>query len=280
MGSKKTRTTQTNRPIYSAEISGAAKNAQDAYTQSQPGINTLSNNLGQVSSELFAGMGGANNAVLNANNFINSQLTGDLQQNPYLDAQIQRTNDSVRNQLQARMGRAGLAGGSDYTNLIARALASNEGNLRYQDYDNAMTRRFQAAGMAPQGLTTATQLGQTGAMLPLQAGALNAASIGGLLGQYQDVRGTQKQSGGLLGSILSGAAQAGVGALMACDIRLKENIERIGKTPGGVPLYRFDYIGGAKGVVGPMAHEVAILQPAALGPDLDGYMTVNVGALQ
>ena len=211
MGSKKTRTTQTNRPIYSAEISGAAKNAQDAYTQSQPGINTLSNNLGQVSSELFAGMGGANNAVLNANNFINSQLTGDLQQNPYLDAQIQRTNDSVRNQLQARMGRAGLAGGSDYTNLIARALASNEGNLRYQDYDNAVNRRFQAAGMAPQGLTTATQLGQAGAMLPLQAGALNAASIGGLLGQYQDVRGTQKQSGGLLGSII-GAGLSAYGA--------------------------------------------------------------------
>lgn len=202
MGKKKSTTTQVNRPIYSAEIGGAASNVQNAYTQAQPTINTLSNNLGQVSNDLFAGMQGENNAVLNANNFVNQQLTGDPTQNPYLDAQIERTNNSVRNQLQARLGRAGLAGGSDYTNLIARALASNEGNLRYQDYDNAMNRRLQAAGMAGQGLQAATNLGQAGAMLPLQAGALNAASIGGLLGQYQDVKGTQTQSGGLLGSIL------------------------------------------------------------------------------
>lgn len=208
MGSKKVKTTQTNKPIYSAEIGGAAKNVQDAYTQAQPGINTLSNNLGQVSSDLFAGMQGGNNAVLNANNFINKQLTGDPAQNPYLQQQIDQTNESVRNQLQARLGRAGLAGGSDYNNLIARALASNEGNLRYQDYDNAVNRQFQAAGLAPQGLGVAAQLGQAGAMLPLQAGALNAASIGGLLGQYQNVNGVQKQSGGLLGSILGAGLSA------------------------------------------------------------------------
>ena len=280
MGSKKTRTTQTNKPIYAAEIGGAAKNVQDAYNQTQPAINTLSNNLGQVSSDLFAGMQGGNNAVLNANNFVNQQLTGDPQQNPYLQQQIDQTNESVRNQLQARMGRAGLAGGSDYNNLIARALAQNESGLRYADYDNAMNRRFQAAGLAPQGLQTAAGLGQAGAMLPLQAGALNAASVGGLLGQYQNQQGTQKTSGGLLGELLAVGGQLGSAYLMGCDIRLKENIERVGATPGGVPLYRFDYIDGAKGVVGPMAHEVAAMQPEALGPVIEGYMTVNVGALQ
>lgn len=280
MGSRKTKTTQVNKPIYSAEIGGAANNIANAYNQSQPAVNTLSNNLGKVSSDLFAGLGGGNNAVLNANSFINSQLTGDLQDNPYLQQQIDLTNESVRNQAQAALGRRGLTGGSDYSNLITRALAQNESGLRYQDYNNAMQRRFQAAGLAPQGLQTAAALGTQGALLPSQLAAIQGAGIGGLLGQYQDVRGTQRQSGGLLGGLLQVGGQLGSAAIMACDARLKENIERIGVTPGGIPLYRFDYIGGAKGVVGPMAQEVAELQPEALGPVIEGYMTVNLGALQ
>lgn len=272
MGSKKTKTTQTNKPIYAAEIGGAAKNVQDAYAQSQPGINTLSNNLGQVSSDIFAGMQGGNNAVLNANNFVNQQLTSDPQQNPYLQQQIDTTNESVRNQLQARMGRAGLAGGSDYNNLISRALAQNESGLRYQDYDNAMNRKFQAAGLAPQGLQTAAGLGQAGAMLPLQAGALNAASIGGLLGQYQDQRVTQKQSGIGFGEILGAGLQA---ASLFSDRRLKTDIRRVGVTDEGTPIYTYRYLGQGPYHMGVMADEV----PQANGPVIEGYATVRYEAV-
>jgi len=272
MGSKKVKTTQTNKPIYAAEIGGAAKNVQDAYNQTQPAINTLSNNLGQVSSDLFAGMQGGNNAVLNANNFVNQQLTGDPQQNPYLQQQIDQTNESVRNQLQARMGRAGLAGGSDYNNLIARALAQNESGLRYADYDNAMNRRFQAAGLAPQGLQTAAGLGQAGAMLPLQAGALNAASVGGLLGQYQNQQGVQKQSGISIGELLGAGLQA---ASMFSDRRLKTDIRRVGKTDAGVPIYTYRYLGEGPYHMGVMADDV----PDALGPVIEGFKTVRYEAV-
>jgi len=280
MGRKKTKSEQTNKPIYGAELTGAASNITNAYNASQPAVNQLTGNLGAASNELFAGMQGDQNTLLNANSFINSQLTGDLQNNPYLQDQIDMTNESVRNQAQAALGRRGLTGGSDYTNLITRALAQNESGLRFQDYNNALNRRFQAAGMAPQGLQTAAGLGAQGAMLPSQLAAMQGAGIGGLLGQYQNVKGTQTQSGGLLESILGAGAQLGSAAIMKCDIRLKENIKHIGETPAGLPLYVFDYIDGAKGVVGPMAHEVAELQPDALGPVIDGYMTVNVGALQ
>lgn len=209
MGKKKTRTTQTNRPIYSSEITGAAQGITNAYNASQPAINQLSGNLGAVSNEALQGMTGANNPLLNANTFVNEQLTGDLQNNPYLQQQIDMTNESVRNQAQAALGRRGLTGGSDYSNLIARALAQNETGLRYTDYNNALNRRFQAAGMAGQGLGQAAQLGQAGAMMPLQAAALQGAGVGGLLGQYQDVRGTQTQSGGLLGNLLQIGGQLG-----------------------------------------------------------------------
>jgi hypothetical protein len=170
------------------------------------------------------------------------------------------------------MGRAGLAGGSDYNNLIARALAQNESGLRYADYDNAMNRRFQAAGLAPQGLQTAAGLGQAGAMLPLQAGALNAASVGGLLGQYQNQQGVQKQSGISIGELLGAGLQA---ASMFSDRRLKTDIRRVGKTDAGVPIYTYRYLGEGPYHMGVMADDV----PDALGPVIEGFKTVRYEAV-
>lgn len=283
MGKKKTRTTQTNRPIYSAQIEGAAQGVQDAYNQAQPMIGQVSSNLGTISNNLLTQ--GTDPTVAMGQQTLQDMMQGG--ENPYLQQMIDQTNSSVRNQLQAQMGRRGAVGGSDYTNLIARALARNETEARFGDFNAAQQRRLQAAGMSPtllQGalmpLQVGAQLGSQGAMLPLQAALASSAGVAGLLGPYTNTESRTVQSGGLLDSILSSAAQAGISALMACDIRLKENIERIGETPAGLLLYKFDYINGARGVIGPMAHEVAEMQPEALGPVIDGYMTVIPARLQ
>ena len=284
MSKKKSTTEQVNKPVYSAEVGGAARNVQDAYGQSQPLIRDVSNNLGRVSADLFAQQRAGDPTIQAAQGFTRNLLQNGS--NPYLDDIVDVSNESVRNQVQARLARTGNSGGSDYTNLISRALAQNETGVRYNDFDRTRQAQLQAAGLSS-GLLAgsylpaqlAAQFGQQGALLPIQAAGANAGSIGGLLGQYQDIRGKTTQSGGLLESILGSAAQIG-SQFAACDVRLKENIELVGSTPGGVPVYRFDYIGGLKGMVGPMAQEVAELQPNALGPVVDGYMTVNLGALQ
>ncbi|MCJ8334942.1 MAG: hypothetical protein MJH10_11925, partial [Epibacterium sp.] len=86
----------------------------------------------------------------------------------------------------------------------------------YQDYGAQMDRQARAASMAPGllagsliPLDAAMRVGNQSAMLPLQASALNSASTAGLLGQYQNTEGEQRQSGGLLGSIIG----AGLGGL-------------------------------------------------------------------
>ena len=95
----------------------------------------------------------------------------------------------------------------------------------------------------------------------------------------------QKTGGNIFGKIAGAAATA---ASFASDIRLKTNIKHIGETEDGLGVYEYDYLpiegeianympeGRQRGV---MAHEVAELRPDALGPTIDGYMTVNYGAL-
>jgi hypothetical protein len=219
MGKKKVKSEQTNRPIYEQEVMGAARTQQDAYDQSKGLINQTANNMGRVSANLFDQYEQGDPSQIAARDF----LTGALNQqgNPHLDQMIDLTNNRMMNQMQAQSAVRGRTGGSDYTNLITRALADNETGLRYQDFNNDFQRRLQAASLVPGNMAAgfmplemAMQTGQSGAMLPLQAALANSAGVGGLLGQYQDVKGKQVQSGGLLGSILSGFLQGGLGSIM------------------------------------------------------------------
>lgn len=111
---------------------------------------------------------------------------------------------------------------------------------------------------------------------------------GGLLslatGQTVEGSGTKttKESGGLLGQILGSAAQLGSAAIMASDIRVKRDVEKLAEEPDGLGVYRFNYVWDDENDAprfGVMAQEVAILRPWALGPEVDGVMTVNYGAL-
>ena len=59
------------------------------------------------------------------------------------------------------------------------------------------------------------------------------------------------------------------------DRRLKEDIERIGTTDSGVPVYKFKYIGSPVTHIGYMAQDLLELQPEAVSKDADGYYRVR-----
>jgi len=286
MGSKKQKTTstQTTKPIYAGRIEGAANLLDSNYKGQAPKIAEFSDNMLGVSNDLLSKYYDGDPTVGAANNWITNTLNADSASNPYLDDMVGISNDSVRNQMQAKMGTRGLTGSSDYYGLISKGLAENETGLRYNDYNNREQMKLAAAGLAPgvsaaqyQPLAAANELGQTGAMLPMQAGLAHAAGIGGLLGPYTNSSGTSttKTSGGFMDMLGLGLQAASV----FCDRNLKENVTLVGKTPGGVPLYHFNYIGDDTLRVGPMAQEVAELQPEALGPIVNGYLTVDLGEL-
>lgn len=290
LSSKKVKTESTTKPIYSGQIEGAARDLNSAYQGQRGAIGQVSNDMVDLSGDLLDRFRQGDPTIGAAKNYITDTLGSDPTNNPYLDDMVSMSNDNVRNTLQARMGTRGATGGSDYYGLIGRELGKNELGMRYSDYDQAMARKAQAAGMAPSiaageylPLAAGMQAGSQGAMLPIQAAAANAAGTGGLLGQYTNQTGTQKQSGGFLGDLLlasvAGASAAAQGGAF-CDERLKENVRRIGQTDAGVPLYMFNYKGSVAPAIGPMAQEVAELQPATLGPDVGGYMTIQTGELR
>jgi hypothetical protein len=63
------------------------------------------------------------------------------------------------------------------------------------------------------------------------------------------------------------------------DMRLKEDIVRIGTTVLGLPLYRFSYTGQEGVYAGVMAQDVLNVMPAAVSVGEDGYYRISYGML-
>jgi len=89
---------------------------------------------------------------------------------------------------------------------------------------------------------------------------------------------------GVIGNV--GAAMQGAGAIMAAsDIRLKENIQRIGTAPNGVPLYVWDWneegrrVTGETFSFGVIAQEVMATHPESVAEGADGWLRVNYGTV-
>jgi len=100
---------------------------------------------------------------------------------------------------------------------------------------------------------------------PQQGTGLGPAIMGGL-GTYGALAGLSGVSSGMAGAGGILAALAGLS-----DRRAKEDIQRIGTTDGGVPLYRFRYKGTEPIHIGVMADEV----PWAIKGQINGFDVVD-----
>ena len=62
---------------------------------------------------------------------------------------------------------------------------------------------------------------------------------------------------------------------MASDIRLKENITKVGQSPSGINIYQWNYIGQTEVFEGVMAQELMRDRPDAVVLMNNGYLGVN-----
>lgn len=75
------------------------------------------------------------------------------------------------------------------------------------------------------------------------------------------------------------AANAASNIRVPSDRRLKQDIVLLGRTVGGLHLYRYRYIGDSTLYVGVLAQEVATRWPAAVSQADSGYLQVDYGQL-
>ncbi|HEX8418569.1 MAG TPA: hypothetical protein VF638_00995 [Sphingomonas sp.] len=156
----------------------------------------------------------ANNASLmprvnGALDYSQSVLNGDyLKGNPYLDGVVSKSNADITTGVDSRFSSAGRYGSGMHAGILARSLADNENQLRYQNY--ATERGYQNA--APGQIAGLTGVS---AALPQAASGTYADQINALLGKYttgtSDGTNVTKSSP----SILSMLIQAGNNAAKA-----------------------------------------------------------------
>ena len=72
----------------------------------------------------------------------------------------------------------------------------------------------------------------------------------------------------------------GDGAPPPSDVRLKEDVQRVGTTVFGLPLFHFKYLGKPETYEGVMAQDVLQVMPNAVSVGVDGYYRVNYSALR
>lgn len=122
----------------------------------------------------------------------------------------------------------------------------------------------------------------------LTLGILNPAFAGGpvIVEDTTVVEEKPASSGGILIPLLVIAAIVAVASsnnnddtVAASDIRLKEDIRRVGTNHLGLGVYRYRYKGMTGVWEGVMAQEVEVMHPAAIKPLPHGYKAVDYAKL-
>lgn len=276
MGLSSSKTTNVSTPSKQQTQAGDVLNS--SFQTQLPKIQGYADQIGGLIPSMLDKYNQGNGAVNAANSWVQNTLH-DGGSNPNLQAMIDQSGMDTGRGISASMGVRGLTGGSVHEHILAQELAKQSMGLRYNDWQAAQQRQAQAAGMAP-GLAAADTIqispllaaaGYAGGA-PLNATSQYASGMGSLFGNT----GTQTQtSSPNIGQMLLSAAANAAGTAAMSDVRLKEDIRRVGMTDGGLPVYTYRYKGDPVTQMGVMAQEVAHFQPHALGPKVQGFMSVE-----
>lgn len=176
------------------------------------------------------------------------------------------------------------SGGAKSGNAL-KALADFNSNLAAGQFGNYFNRQAAIAGI---GQTATGQVGAAGTAAGAQIGNSLIqgadARASGIAGQYNAYGNALGSAGQSLGYYLNNRPQNTNSPVMDpqgdeyvdwSDRRLKENINKIGETDAGLPIYRYTMKGTGEPRVGVMADEAKKKFPKAVKRDSSGYQTVN-----
>ena len=189
----------------------------------------------------------AQNAMINAQNAYNNR---EVAQEAVDNMNRQYQLDFQNNMLNPALSKGWLRGSTAQD--VATVANQDYQNRRYDLVNQELNRQQQALANnlanymtmydISKGVTgLSNSLNQANANYALQAAQMNNANKIG----WGDALGAATSLGGSLGGA----------AILASDIRVKENLEKL-DTIDGINIYKFDYINGAKNQVGVIAQEM------------------------
>ena len=189
----------------------------------------------------------AQNAMLNAQNAYNNREVAQ----EAVDNMNRQYQTDFQNQLLAPALSKGWLRGSTAQD-VATVANQDYQNRRYQLVNDELNRNQQALANNLANYMTIYDIskGVTGL-----SNTLNQANANYALSKAQLDNANRIGWGDMLGTAAGLGSSLGGAAILASDIRVKENLKKL-DTVDGINIYRFDYINGAKNQVGVIAQEM------------------------
>jgi hypothetical protein len=144
-----------------------------------------------------------------------------------------------------------------------------------QAFQEGLTQRNQPINEII-GLMSGTQVQQPNFIGTNQQQIPTTDYAGLQMQDYQNQMQRWQQQQGATQSMLGGLFGLGASALMS-DRRLKTDIEKVGKTDDGLPIFRYRYKAGGPMQLGLMAQDVEKTKPEAVITTPSGYKAVDYG---
>ena len=208
MGFSSSSSKSSTKPVYSAQVEGAANNVNSAYQAQAPKITGITDQLSGLVPGLMDKYTNGDANVNAAKGYNADVLSGKYLDagNPYLDSIVNQSANTARNETAAALGTRGLTGGSAFGDIISRNVNDASNTLRFNNYNTERSRMDGAVGQAS-GLAAAGELPLASIQailqaqqMPVQTAAGAGSAVGGLLGQYTN---QETKSSPSLGQILA-----------------------------------------------------------------------------
>jgi len=274
---------------YNRAMMQQGQRTNDLLTQAQlAGQNVQQNMFGQA---LQGGQFG-NQALnqMNANQLANLGFNNAIGQqgfaNTILGTQLNNAvnQQGFANQLAGtQANNAALAQG--FSNQLQNANLTNAANQ--QAYNQALTN-YNIPLNTLSALRSGAQVQNPSFVnVPQQATTSGADILGSAQMGYNAQMGNFNAQQAAQQNFNQGLMSLGGAAIMASDIRMKENIKQIHWLPNGLPVYTYEYkpefkdhpLAGHGKFIGVMAQEVELVKPEAVITNADGYKMVDYGVL-
>ena len=234
--------------------------------QLQNTSNATTQNLANVAKEQSGRLSG----LLNAPNDFSAQKD---YLNNLTNGALDKSWDRQAEQFETQLTNRGIRPGST---AYAQQLSDFQGNrsaaYNAANVNNFTTAQSSQAALRAQPLNEILALAGGSQVQTPQFGQVNSPQLAGtdVAGITNANYGQQMQNYNANQSMLGGLFSAGAGLVpFLSDRRAKKNVERIGQTDSGVPIYKFEYKHGGPVQIGYMAQDLLETHPDAVtvGPD-------------